>query len=103
MRLDPPPGTPTPIRLDPDVCDPSPPGVSRRGLLKASAVGALFVPLAAACSPAEQSNGTTVATGGEITASNPPNGTRLTLLGTSGGPPPDYGRTGISSVLTVDG
>jgi ribonuclease BN (tRNA processing enzyme) len=32
-----------------------------------------------------------------------PKDTRLTLLGTSGGPPPDYVRTGISSVLTVQG
>ncbi len=32
-----------------------------------------------------------------------PEGTVLTLLGTSGGPPPDYVRTGISSVLTVAG
>ena len=30
-------------------------------------------------------------------------GTRLTLLGTSGGPPPDYVRTGMSSALTVEG
>ena len=32
-----------------------------------------------------------------------PEGPVLTLLGTSGGPPPDYVRTGISSVLTVGG
>src|SRR5690242_16446100 len=32
-----------------------------------------------------------------------PKGTRLTLLGTSGGPPPDYLRTGMSSALTVEG
>ena len=32
-----------------------------------------------------------------------PTGTRLTLLGTSGGPPPDYVRTGASSALTVRG
>ena len=35
--------------------------------------------------------------------SDQPEGTRLTLLGTSGGPPPDYVRTGISSALTVGG
>lgn len=32
-----------------------------------------------------------------------PKGTVLTLLGTSGGPPADYVRTGISSVLTIGG
>lgn len=32
-----------------------------------------------------------------------PEGPVLTLLGTSGGPPPDYVRTGISSVLTIEG
>ena len=32
-----------------------------------------------------------------------PWGPVLTLLGTSGGPPPDYVRTGTSSVLTVEG
>ena len=32
-----------------------------------------------------------------------PEGPVLTLLGTSGGPPPDYVRTGTSSVLTVEG
>ena len=32
-----------------------------------------------------------------------PRGTRLTLLGTSGGPPPDYVRTGMSSALSVGG
>ena len=34
---------------------------------------------------------------------SPHKGTVLSLLGTSGGPPPDYVRTGISSVLTVGG
>jgi hypothetical protein len=32
-----------------------------------------------------------------------PRGTRLTLLGTSGGPPADYVRTGMSSALSVGG
>ncbi len=35
--------------------------------------------------------------------SSQPTGTALTLLGTAGGPPADYVRAGISSVLTVDG
>jgi ribonuclease BN (tRNA processing enzyme) len=34
---------------------------------------------------------------------DPPKGTQLVLLGTSGGPPPDYVRAGISSVLSVGG
>ena len=37
-----------------------------------------------------------------IRASQPAR-TELILLGTSGGPPPDYVRTGISSALTVGG
>src|SRR4051794_4550798 len=35
--------------------------------------------------------------------SHQPKDTRLTLLGTSGGPPPDYVRTGASTALTVGG
>jgi hypothetical protein len=70
--------------------------IDRRSLLKASVLGSLFVPVATACERDGQDTPDATSptpTRGEITKADPPTGTRLTLLGTSGGPPPDYGRT----------
>jgi ribonuclease BN (tRNA processing enzyme) len=77
--------------------------MNRRNLLKASAFGSLLVPMAAACASGTPTKSPSTSTSGEITKADPPKGTQLTLLGTSGGPPPDYGRTGIASALTIDG
>lgn len=77
--------------------------MNRRNLLKASALGSLLVPVSAACAPADPGIAEPTTGSTEITKADPPKGTRLTLLGTSGGPPPDYGRTGISSALSVGG
>ena len=78
--------------------------ISRRALLGATASATAAAGVAA--------------TGGSASAAGPqgsprrpvlpirasqPTRTELILLGTSGGPPPDYVRTGISSVLTVGG
>jgi ribonuclease BN (tRNA processing enzyme) len=80
-------------------------GLSRRSLLGAAAVGTAGV-LAGSVAPASASVRRGVGTPRRpllpIYAS-PHRGTVLSLLGTSGGPPPDYVRTGISSVLTVGG
>lgn len=77
------------------------PGISRRRLMQTSALAATGMSVAACSGGASGDAAET--TPGELTQPDPPEGTRLTLLGTSGGPPPDYGRTGISSALTVDG
>ena len=104
----------------------TPSGVSRRGVLGATAAGAAGVVGLATPTSATAAEATTADTSGAAvpsttttaataaSSSSPrrpvlpvradqPNGTVLTLLGTSGGPPPDYVRTGISSVLTVGG
>ncbi|WP_419817844.1 MBL fold metallo-hydrolase [Glaciibacter flavus] len=77
---------------------------TRRSLLGAAAVGAGLV---IAKSLPGSSNGA-LALGAPLTLvlptlSTQPKGTVLTLLGTAGGPQAEYGRTGTSSVLTVDG
>lgn len=80
-------------------------GISRRSLLGATAAASAGA-LAAKAAPAEAlirpGKGTPRRPLLPVHAS-PHRGTVLTLLGTSGGPPPDYVRTGISSVLTVGG
>jgi ribonuclease BN (tRNA processing enzyme) len=82
--------------------------ISRRSLLGAAVAGAAGVAVAGtvAAAPAEAS--TRHGTGSPRRPLLPvhdsqPKGTVLTLLGTAGGPPADYVRTGISSVLTVGG
>lgn len=84
------------------MCEHGPLPMSRRNLLKASALGSLAIPMTA-CGPGAPKESPAAPQSSEITKADPPTGTRLTLLGTSGGPPPDYGRTGIASALTVDG
>ncbi len=85
-------------------CHPTTPGTNRRNILKASAIAALAAPVLAACGSSNDSAGASP-TPTELTAAAPPptRGLRLTLLGTGGGPPPDYVRAGISSALSVDG
>jgi ribonuclease BN (tRNA processing enzyme) len=84
------------------MCDHGPLPMNRRNLLKASALGSLAIPMTA-CGAGAPKESPAAPQSSEITKANPPKGTQLTLLGTSGGPPPDYGRTGIASALTVDG
>ncbi|GAA3604577.1 MBL fold metallo-hydrolase [Microlunatus ginsengisoli] len=76
--------------------------VSRRGLLGASAAVAA-AGLAGVSAPAEAHPRSDPRHPALPVGSNQPRSTQLILLGTSGGPPPDYVRTGISSVLTVGG
>ncbi|HET9646727.1 MAG TPA: MBL fold metallo-hydrolase [Microlunatus sp.] len=76
--------------------------VSRRGLLGASAA-AVAVGLAGAAGPAEAQQRSDPRHPSLPLRSSQPTSTQLILLGTSGGPPPDYVRTGISSVLSVGG
>ena len=64
---------------------------SAAGLVDAAAAGAAPAPLGGPRHPTLP------------VRSKQPTDTRLTLLGTSGGPPPDYVRTGISTALTVGG
>ena len=89
-------------------------GISRRSLLGSAAAGSAGALVAG-------SVGTLIGKPASASAANirkgvgtprrpllpvgpsPHRGTVLTLLGTSGGPPPDYVRTGISSALTVGG
>jgi hypothetical protein len=87
--------------------------ISRRTLLGSTAavgVGVGVGVTAASGSPAEAAERShrpwlpSAATGpGCRPETTSPPGPELTLLGTSGGPPPDYVRTGISSVLSVGG
>ncbi len=90
------------------MCDSDAPtrSVSRRSLLGAAMVGAAGVAGVAAAPSAGAS--TRHGTGSPrrpllAVRDSQPKGTVLTLLGTSGGPPADYVRAGISSVLTVGG
>jgi len=82
--------------------------ISRRAVLGTSALASACCAIGLA-SPADASSTTPSATSGDPrrpvlpVRADQPKDTRLTLLGTSGGPPPDYVRTGISSVLTVQG
>ena len=78
--------------------------ISRRALLGATASATAAVGVAATGGPASGTgpHGSPRRPVLPIRASQPTR-TELILLGTSGGPPPDYVRTGISSVLTVGG
>jgi ribonuclease BN (tRNA processing enzyme) len=80
-------------------------GISRRSLLGAAAAGsagALIATAVPASAGVRHGTGTPRRPLLPVHASRH-GGTVLTLLGTSGGPTPDYVRTGISSVLTVGG
>jgi ribonuclease BN (tRNA processing enzyme) len=80
-------------------------GVTRRSLLGTAAVGSAGALLATA-SPAAA--GIRSGKGSPRHPTLPvrqsqPKGPCVSLLGTSGGPPPDYVRAGISSALTIEG
>jgi ribonuclease BN (tRNA processing enzyme) len=80
-------------------------GVTRRSLLGTAAVGSAGALLATA-SPAAA--GIRSGKGSPRHPTLPvgesqPEGPCVSLLGTSGGPPPDYVRAGISSALTIEG
>lgn len=85
------------------MCDCLPKAMNRRAALKSSALASLLIPITAACGHDDHPDSAAPGPAAEITKADPPNGTRLTLLGTGGGPPADYVRTGISSALTVEG
>jgi ribonuclease BN (tRNA processing enzyme) len=76
--------------------------VTRRGLLGASAAVA-GVGLAGLSTPAQAAPRVEPRRPKLPIGPDQPTSTQLILLGTSGGPPPDYVRNGISSVLTVGG
>ena len=86
-------------------------GVSRRSFLGKVAAGSAGALVATAAPAAASPGGPASVRRGMGTPrrpllpiyASPHRGTVLSLLGTSGGPPPDYVRTGISSVLTVGG
>ena len=76
----------------------------RRSLLGAAAAGAGL--LLARTLPGSRADALTLGTAATPVLpllNTQPKGTVLTLLGTSGGPQAEYGRTGTSSVLTVEG
>jgi ribonuclease BN (tRNA processing enzyme) len=75
------------------------PRLTRRGLLSASAAGTAGILGAQLLSPETAMAGAR----GLITKANPPKHPTLILLGTAGGPPVDYVRTGISSALVIEG
>jgi ribonuclease BN (tRNA processing enzyme) len=74
--------------------------ISRRTLLGSTAAAGVGITTASGA-PAEAAAGSRRPW--LPTRAHQPTRSELILLGTSGGPPPDYVRTGISSVLTVGG
>jgi ribonuclease BN (tRNA processing enzyme) len=80
-------------------------GITRRSLLGTAAVGSAGA-LLATSSPAAAGIRTGKGSPRHPTLpvrQSQPKGPCVSLLGTSGGPPPDYVRAGISSALTIEG
>ncbi|RBY78687.1 MBL fold metallo-hydrolase [Geodermatophilus sp. TF02-6] len=89
------------------MCDtgPSDRSISRRSLLGAAMAGTgVVIAASAACASSADPPGSSTPLRPVLPVrSSQPKDTVLTLLGTSGGPQAEYGRTGTSTVLTVEG
>ena len=93
-----------------DTSSPEPEPATRRSVSRRSVLGAALagtgVAVASVIAASGPANARTLAS--SLIPALPvlpsqPSGTGLTLLGTAGGPQAEYGRTGTSSVLTVEG
>lgn len=82
-------------------------GLSRRGLLAAAAPLGAAAAIAGGTPAVASARAPFSAPGPDAgvlpTTPTPAQGDRLTFLGTLGGPPPEVGVAGVSTVLTVDG